>query len=367
MPKPMPVPAPKPVPMPMPKPMPVPKPIPVPVPKPVSAPGVPKTPATSVTVSGKTVALTVDRAIGLEPVDQGGSQVSHAGAEVRVRQVSTGSGQVDKNNASWIVRPGLASASGVSFESVDRPGSYLTVGTNGPRILRLAPNDGSTRLAGYATFLAVKGATSGSTSFQVWADRALYLLRTGTQLAAGAPNGSPIGRAASLFAVRTAFSAAPPVALTAGRSIGLESVAHPGFLVQHGTASTAVAKLGPGSPAAARARSSWIVRTGLGSPSGVSFEAVDRPGYFLVAPTRGSGALTVARRTRTAAFKARATFTHVPGIAGSGTSFRLTARPTFSITTAGLRLTVAPLVRTKNGRAATTFIVHSALAPAPAR
>lgn len=68
-----------------------------------------------------------------------------------------------KQDATFVEAPGLANASCVSFESINRPGSYLR---HYAFVLHLQPNDGSSTFAHDATFCPKAGNGGQGVSFQ---------------------------------------------------------------------------------------------------------------------------------------------------------------------------------------------------------
>ena len=68
-----------------------------------------------------------------------------------------------KQDATFVEAPGLANASCVSFESINRPGSYLR---HYAFVLHLQPNDGSSTFASDATFCPKAGNGGQGVSFQ---------------------------------------------------------------------------------------------------------------------------------------------------------------------------------------------------------
>jgi hypothetical protein len=76
--------------------------------------------------------------------------------------ITSGSSAVDKSDASWIVRRGLASSSCVSFESRNFPGDFLR--HSNFQLFR-QPNDGSALFRSDATFCPQAGKSGTGTSF----------------------------------------------------------------------------------------------------------------------------------------------------------------------------------------------------------
>ncbi|WP_369222430.1 alpha-L-arabinofuranosidase B [Streptomyces sp. R39] len=86
--------------------------------------------------------------------------------------VTSSSSTLDKNDATWIVRPGLASSSCVSFESRNYPGDYLR--HYNYKIYR-QPMDGTTTYRQDATFCPTTGKSGTGTSFASYNYPAKYL------------------------------------------------------------------------------------------------------------------------------------------------------------------------------------------------
>ncbi len=77
--------------------------------------------------------------------------------------ITASSAQTDKLDATWVEAAGLANPSCVSFESVNKPGSYLR---HMNFQFHLQPNDGSTLFSQDATFCPQPGNSGQGTSFQ---------------------------------------------------------------------------------------------------------------------------------------------------------------------------------------------------------
>ncbi len=319
---------------------------------------------TAPTTSKATVPLAVDQSVGLEPADRKGFRVSNAGRHVQIRQVGANSARGVKDVSSWHVRPGLVSAKGVSFESVDKPGYYLASPADGKGEALLVKATTSRSIAQRATFVAVTGATGSDTTFRAWSKRSTVLGHKGLRMVVGALGSSRSSRAAATFRVLAGYSAAGHVPLTAGRSIGLEAVDQPGRRVSGDGSKVTVRKAVAGSSAVLRDRTSWVVRK-VGS--GLTFESVARPGYFLAAPTRGSGPTVLLKKTRSAAFTARTVFVKTKGAAEGDASFRLRSRPGLYLMKKDSRVVADPLGRTGKDRVNATFAVRSGLSAAPTR
>ncbi|MCF6472150.1 alpha-N-arabinofuranosidase [Nonomuraea sp. MG754425] len=83
-----------------------------------------------------------------------GRYVRHQNDQAVTSVITSASSSLDKNDATWIVRAGLAYSACVSFESKNYPGSYLR--HSNYRLYRAA-NDGSALFAGDATFCPQTG------------------------------------------------------------------------------------------------------------------------------------------------------------------------------------------------------------------
>jgi hypothetical protein len=82
---------------------------------------------------------------------------------VVVAPVTAGSSSTDKADATWVETAGLANPGCASFESINKPGSYLR---HQNFQLHLQPNDGSSLFSQDATFCPAAGNSGQGTSFQ---------------------------------------------------------------------------------------------------------------------------------------------------------------------------------------------------------
>jgi hypothetical protein len=89
--------------------------------------------------------------------------IRHAGGDAVTSVISSSSSALDRNDATWVIRPGLANSSCVSFESKNYPGDYLR---HSNYQLHRQPFDGSALMAQDATFCPAGGNTGQYTSFQ---------------------------------------------------------------------------------------------------------------------------------------------------------------------------------------------------------
>ena len=88
--------------------------------------------------------------------------IRHQNNDAVTSVISSGSSALDKNDASWIVRKGLADSSCVSFESRNYPGDFLR---HSNFQLYRQPMDGSALFRADATFCPTAGKSGQGTSF----------------------------------------------------------------------------------------------------------------------------------------------------------------------------------------------------------
>jgi hypothetical protein len=95
----------------------------------------------------------------------GDSYVKHSDTDdlVVTAPITAASPAIDKQDATWVQAAGLADPSCVSFESVNKPGSYLR---HANFQFHLQPNDGSSLFAQDATFCPQTGNSGQGTSYQ---------------------------------------------------------------------------------------------------------------------------------------------------------------------------------------------------------
>jgi hypothetical protein len=84
-------------------------------------------------------------------------------SKVVIAQVTSSSSATDKADATWIVEPGLADSSCISFQSANVPGDYLR---HSNFELYLQPNDNSSQFAQDATFCVQPGNSGTGYSFE---------------------------------------------------------------------------------------------------------------------------------------------------------------------------------------------------------
>ena len=92
--------------------------------------------------------------------------LAHSGATVNTQVVTSANTTVGKQSASWSVVTGLGNSGCVSFQSVDKPGSYIR---HFNFVLQLNANDGSKQFAEDATFCPQVALNSvGTNAIRSW-------------------------------------------------------------------------------------------------------------------------------------------------------------------------------------------------------
>lgn len=310
------------------------------------------------------VPLTVDSSVGLQSVSVMADRLVRSGTSVLMKQVSSTSSATARAASSWDVRRGLASVKGVSFESVDKPGYYLLAPSKNNGKVTVAKNTGTRAFAGRATFAAVRGVTGQNTSLEVWTHRSWYLRVTANGVIAQTLDRSDAGRAATVFSVRTGYTGARSIPVSAHRAIGISVGGSNSRLVAIGTKTT-WRNVTASNSSALRASSTWIIHSGIASNSGVSLESSAKRGWYLVAPASGSGPLRLAKRTSSKAFAARATFVQRTAAAGKGVSLALWRHQGEVLQRSGSSAKVGRLGTSASARAAGTITVRSGLTRSP--
>ncbi len=118
--------------------------------------------------------LTPGSAISLRATTSGYTNryIRHQNGNVVTSVVSSSSSALDKSDATWTVRQGLASSGCVSFESRNYPGYFMR---HYNYILYRQQNDGSAQFAADATFCPQSGQAGGGTSFASYNYPSRYL------------------------------------------------------------------------------------------------------------------------------------------------------------------------------------------------
>jgi hypothetical protein len=127
--------------------------------------------------------------------------------------VTAGNSGTDKQGATFVETAGLANPSCVSFESIDRPGSYLR---HQNFQLHLQPSDGSPLFSQDATFCPAPGNSGQGTSFQSVNFPGRYLRTFDNVLYLASNGGANPWDIATGWAADTSWAVAPPWAQPPG-------------------------------------------------------------------------------------------------------------------------------------------------------
>ncbi len=133
----------------------------------------------------------------MSAAESAGNYIKHDSADdlVVTAPVTASSSQADKRAATWVQAPGLANPACVSFESIDKPGSYLR---HMNFQFHLQSNDGSALFSQDATFCQQPGNSGQGVSFQSVNFTTKYLRTfTGTLYLAGNGGTNPWDTATS--------------------------------------------------------------------------------------------------------------------------------------------------------------------------
>ncbi len=127
--------------------------------------------------------------------------------KVVIAPVTSSSSASDKGDATWIVEPGLANSSCISFQSANDSGQYLR---HSNFELYLQPNDGSSQYAQDATFCVQPGNTGTGYSFQSVNYPTHYIRHYDYVAYIAGDGGSNAWDTGSLWTNDTSFLAASP-------------------------------------------------------------------------------------------------------------------------------------------------------------
>ena len=289
--------------------------------------------------------------VSFESLNFPGHRVRHQRFVGRIDQISTQSGGLARADATFVVRDGLASGDGVSFESVNKPGLYLRA--EGDRV-NLRSNDGSTQFANNATFRPVNGLNGSGTSFLLWRDQSLALRHRNFLL-------RPESGDSTLFRNDASFSVdggLVDMELRPGARIGFESTNLAGHRIRHRGYAAYLDPVDARSGGLARADSSFVVRDGLAG-GGKSFESLNYPGFFLRAE---GGRVYLRENDGSGSFASDATFETQAGLNGTGTSLRLWRDRNLLLRHDGGVLRADPLADSQTFKNSASFTVRPSLA-----
>jgi hypothetical protein len=127
--------------------------------------------------------------------------------KVVIAAVTSSSSSTDKGDATWIVRPGLADSSCISFESANAAGKYLR---HYAFELYLNSNNGTAQFASDATFCPVTGNSGTGYSFQSFNYRTKYIRHYRFVVYIASNGGSNAWDNTSSWAQDTSWLAASP-------------------------------------------------------------------------------------------------------------------------------------------------------------
>jgi len=133
--------------------------------------------------------------------------IRHQNDNVVTSDVSSGSSALDKNDASWIVRRGLANPSCVSFESRNYPGDFLR--HSNFQLFR-QPMDGSALFRADATFCPEAGKSGQGMSFRSFNFSTRYLRHFNNTLYIASNGGSNAFDSATNWAADVSWAVSAP-------------------------------------------------------------------------------------------------------------------------------------------------------------
>lgn len=136
-----------------------------------------------------------------------GDYVRHQKDAAVISPVASGSSALDKNDATWIVRRGLADRSCVSFESRNYPGDYLR---HFDFKVQRQPMDGTTQFRQDATFCPTAGKSGTGTSFAAYNYPTRYLRHYNLGVYVAANGGSNAWDSSASWADDVSWAVAQP-------------------------------------------------------------------------------------------------------------------------------------------------------------
>jgi hypothetical protein len=222
---------------------------------------------------------------------------------------------VVKQDATFWARPGLASASCVSFESRNFPGRFLRHASSR---LRSDQNDGSAGFAGDATFCARSG--WGATALESYNNPGAFVRHYGEAVHLARQGGPNPWDTATGFAQDTTWAATIPL-WRSGADLPRDQarsfqVTTPGFTTRYlrhrdGLARTDVVTAT--TDATTKADATFVIRRGLADPSCYSLESRNFPGNYL---RHAAFRVRLSANENTDLYRRDATFCAQPGTGG---------------------------------------------------
>lgn len=190
-----------------------------------------------------------------------------------------------KRQSTFTIRPGLADAACVSFESRSNPGSFLR--HSGYRI-QLNPNDNTPLFAADATFCVREGLSGAGTSLESKNLPGRYLRHINSEVFIADSSGANPWDNPANFTADATWALAQPwwrsgVDLTVGAAQSLRVVT-PGFTdryLRHSNSLGFTEVVNAASSATLKADATFYIRRGLADPTCYSFESRNFPGHYL--------------------------------------------------------------------------------------
>jgi len=238
----------------------------------------------------------------------------HAGGAAVTSVITASSPTVDKQDATFYVRPGLANSACYSFESRNFPGQYLR--HRAYRVYREA-NDGGSTYTADATFCARPGLSGGGTSLEASNMAGYYLRHRNAEVWMDPNTGGSYNDDATWNVAGGWWRSGAELPVGATRSFRVTTPGYDTRYLRHydGLARTDV--ITTSSSLTDRQDATFTVRAGLAESSCYSFESVNFPGQYL---RHANYRLQKAASDGTTTFRQDATFCAQPGLSGGDVS-----------------------------------------------
>ncbi|MFD9698694.1 AbfB domain-containing protein [Lentzea sp. NPDC059081] len=204
----------------------------------------------------------------------------HSGGVARTDVITDDTGRLD---ATYLVRPGLASSSCLSFESRNFPGQFLRHANS---VLRKDTNDGSALFRGDATFCAREG--SGGTALESYNIPGAFVRHYNSNVYLARQGGSNPWDTANSFAADTTwaisvalFRSGAELPLDQARSFQVTNSGLTDRYLRHRDSLARTDVVNSSSDATTKSDATFVVRRGLAEPTCYSLESRNFPGQFL--------------------------------------------------------------------------------------
>ncbi|GAA3955755.1 AbfB domain-containing protein [Actinoplanes auranticolor] len=233
----------------------------------------------------------------------------HAAGAAVTAVINAGSSTVDKQDATFWVRPGLSNSACYSFESRNFPGQYLR--HRGYRVYREASNGGTFNAD--ATFCARPGLSGGGTSLES-ANLAGYFLRhRNSEVWMDQNTGGSFTNDATWTVSNPLWRSGADLAVGQNRSFRVTTAGYDNRYLRHRDSLARTDVISATSVLADRRDATFTVRAGLADGTCYTFESVNFPGRYL----RHAGyRVQTATNDNTVTFAQDATFCAQPGLGG---------------------------------------------------